>query len=55
MIFNEFFSLKADGRGLGLYIVKEILMRIGADIKVLQSEGQQLTTGANFIIKFNAD
>lgn len=53
MVFNEFFSLKADGRGLGLYIVKEILLRIGAEISLLESESEKILPGANFIIKFN--
>ncbi len=53
MVFNEFFSLKADGRGLGLYIVKEILFRIGAEISVIQNESEKILPGANFIIKFN--
>lgn len=53
LIFNEFFSLKSDGRGLGLYIVKEILLRINAEISVIQEEKIKLLPGANFIIKFN--
>ncbi|MEI8269967.1 MAG: sensor histidine kinase [bacterium] len=52
-IFNEFFSLKSDGRGLGLYIVKEILLRINAEIFVIQEETKKLLPGANFLIKFN--
>lgn len=53
LIFNEFFSLKSDGRGLGLYIVKEILLRINAEIYVIQEEKDRILTGANFLIKFN--
>lgn len=53
LIFNEFFSLKSDGRGLGLYITKEILLRIDAEISLMQDENQKLLPGANFIIKFN--
>ena len=53
LIFNEFFSLKSDGRGLGLYIVKEILLRINAEISIIHEEKQKLLPGANFIIKFN--
>ncbi len=56
MIFNEFFSLKSNGRGLGLYIVKEILLRINGEISVVQKEKeQQLLSGANFIVKFNQE
>lgn len=53
LIFNEFFSLKSDGRGLGLYIVKEILLRVNAEISIIQEEKKKLLPGANFIIKFN--
>jgi hypothetical protein len=53
LIFNEFFSLKSDGRGLGLYITKEILLRIDAEISIIHEEKQKLLPGANFIIKFN--
>jgi signal transduction histidine kinase len=52
-IFNEFFSLKSDGRGLGLYIVKEILLRINAEIFVIHEEKKKVLPGANFLIKFN--
>jgi signal transduction histidine kinase len=31
-VFDEFFSLKSDGRGLGLYIVKEILLQLMGNI-----------------------
>jgi signal transduction histidine kinase len=55
LIFNEFFSLKSDGRGLGLYIVKEILLRINGEISVIQEEKEMLLSGANFIIKFNKE
>lgn len=55
VIFNEFFSLKSDGRGLGLYIVKEILLRINGEIFVVQEEKDKILPGANFIIKFNQE
>lgn len=55
VIFNEFFSLKTDGRGLGLYIVKEILFRINGEISFLEYEKDKLLTGANFIVRFNKD
>ncbi len=55
VIFNEFFSLKSDGRGLGLYIVKEILLRINGEIKLVQEEKKKLLSGANFIITFNQE
>jgi signal transduction histidine kinase len=55
MIFNEFFSLKSDGRGLGLYIVKEILLRINGEISVVLEEKDKLLSGTNLIIKFNQE
>jgi K+-sensing histidine kinase KdpD len=53
LIFDEFFSLKSDGRGLGLYITKEILLRVDAEILVINDENKKLLPGANFMIKFN--
>ena len=53
LIFQEFFSMKSDGRGLGLYIVRELLLRIGAEIHVLTNPQDKILSGANFIIKFN--
>lgn len=55
LIFNEFFSMKSNGRGLGLYIVQELLMRINAEIYVLVDKKDQILSGANFIIKFNKE
>ncbi|HTN68966.1 MAG TPA: sensor histidine kinase [Dysgonamonadaceae bacterium] len=55
VVFNEFFSLKADGRGLGLYIVREILLRINAEIILIQDEEDKLLPGANFVVKFNKE
>ncbi len=53
IIFNEFFSMKSSGRGLGLYIVKEILLRVDGEISLLQHENDKLLPGANFNVKFN--
>ena len=53
LVFSEFFSMKSDGRGLGLYIVKEILLRINAEISIIHEEEKKLLSGANFFIKFN--
>jgi nitrogen-specific signal transduction histidine kinase len=53
LIYNEFFSLKSDGRGLGLYIVKEILLRINAEIFLINEDSKKLLPGANFLVKFN--
>ena len=45
LIFNEFFSLKSDGRGLGLYIVKEILLRVSAEISIIHEEKENSFLG----------
>jgi signal transduction histidine kinase len=55
LIFSEFFSLKSDGRGLGLYIVAEILLRINGEVSVVQEEKEKLLSGANIIVKFNQE
>src|SRR5207248_9538452 len=52
IVFSEFYSTKADGRGLGLYIVKELLDRIGATISVIATEQLKILPGANFLIQF---
>lgn len=51
-VFSEFYSTKADGRGLGLYIVRELLDRIGASISVITTEQLKILPGANFLIQF---
>lgn len=52
LIFSEFYSRKSEGRGLGLYIVKELLERINAAIYLLTDENEKILKGANFKIKF---
>ena len=47
--------MKADGRGLGLYIVKELLYRINAEIHLLSNSNDVILPGANFIIKFKQE
>ena len=47
--------MKAYGRGLGLYIVKELLSRINAKIEVIENPNDKILSGANFIIKFDAE
>lgn len=53
IVFTEFFSRKEDGRGLGLYIVKELLDRINAEISVITDNNLKILPGANFIIQFD--
>ena len=52
IIFSEFYSKKAEGRGLGLYIAKELLERIDADIILVTDEKLKLLNGANFCVQF---
>jgi signal transduction histidine kinase len=54
-VFQEFFSLKSEGRGLGLYIVREILLRVNATIRLIDLEKEKLLPGANFKINFNKE
>lgn len=54
-IFDEFTTMKADGRGLGLYIVKELLYRINSEIYLLSNNKDMILPGANFIIKFKQE
>ncbi len=55
LVFNEFFSMKSNGRGLGLYIVRELLSRINAEITVVENDEDKILSGANFIIKFDKE
>jgi hypothetical protein len=52
-LFEPFISMKKDGRGLGLYIVKDILDNYGAEISLIK-EGCPLK-GATFVIEFKGD
>ena len=52
IIFSEFYSRKEEGRGLGLYIAKELLERIDAEISIITEENSKLLRGANFIVQF---
>lgn len=53
-IFRPFFSMKSDGRGLGLYIVREILAERSAEIRLLDAgeHAEMFSTGASFLIRF---
>lgn len=53
MIFQEFVSMKSNGRGLGLYIVQELLGRIDATIELIEESEHKILPGANFKITFN--
>jgi signal transduction histidine kinase len=49
-LFQPFFSTKPRGRGLGLYICKDILAELDADITYMEKD--KLLPGANFLITF---
>jgi signal transduction histidine kinase len=53
IIFSEFYTKKAEGRGLGLYIAKELLERINASISLITNEKLKSLKGANFLVQFN--
>lgn len=55
IIFLEFYSTKAYGRGLGLYIVSELLERINASISLITTDEFKILSGANFLIQFDED
>lgn len=51
-IFNPFYSLKPNGRGLGLTITKRVLQKDGHDISVVEASNVKLLDGACFRINF---
>ena len=52
-IFEPFYSGKGqEGRGLGLYIARQLLERHDYSISVVDREKDKLLPGANFIISF---
>ena len=55
LIFTEFYTKKSEGRGLGLYIAKELLDRIDAEMSLITDPALQILKGANFIIKFKKE
>jgi len=54
IVFMEFYSTKAEtGRGLGLYIARELLERINAQITLITAQPRKVLSGANFLIQFD--
>ena len=51
-IFEAFYSGKEDGRGLGLYIARQLLQRMGYSIALAELESEKVLSGANFVINF---
>ncbi len=51
-IFEAFYSGKEDGRGLGLYIARQLLQRMGYSISLAETQSEKVLSGANFVINF---
>ncbi len=51
-IFNPFYSLKPNGRGLGLTITKRVLQKDGHDVNVVEASNYKMLSGACFKITF---
>jgi signal transduction histidine kinase len=51
-LFQPFFSTKTRGRGLGLYICKDVLSELGADITYVEDPADRILPGANFLMSF---
>jgi len=53
-IFEPFYSGKGEeGRGLGLYIARQLLERIDYDIWLAESRSEKILPGANFVVSFD--
>ena len=51
-IFEPFYSAKEEGRGLGLYIARQLLERIDCSIWLADIKADRILSGANFVISF---
>jgi signal transduction histidine kinase len=51
-IFEPFYSAKEDGRGLGLYIARQLLERIDYSIWLAEIKSEKILKGANFVVSF---
>jgi signal transduction histidine kinase len=51
-IFEPFYSAKEEGRGLGLYIAKQLLERIDYAIWLADIKSEKILAGANFVVSF---
>ena len=51
-IFEAFYSGKDEGRGLGLYIARQLLDRMGYSISLMDAYG--ILSGANFKVDFKS-
>lgn len=51
-IFEAFYSGKEEGRGLGLYIARQLLNRMGYSIELADIPAENILEGANFVMNF---
>ena len=51
-IFEPFYSAKEEGRGLGLYIARQLLERIDYSIWLADIKADKILSGANFVVSF---
>ena len=55
-IFEPFYSGKGDeGRGLGLYIARQLLERNDYSINIADIKADRILPGANFVINFSSE
>lgn len=54
-IFDAFVSTKPDGRGLGLFIIDDILQNYKAEIELITLPEEKILDGANFKITFTEE
>ncbi|MGE5573001.1 MAG: ATP-binding protein [Bacteroidota bacterium] len=51
-VFEQFFTRKPDGRGLGLFITRDVLKRSGHSVELVTDPSKKSLPGAAFMIRF---
>jgi signal transduction histidine kinase len=51
-VFEAFYSGKEEGRGLGLYIARQLLNRMEYSIDLAKISDENILSGANFVVNF---